>query len=237
MLEFINNPWTIGIVGSVISGIIVYIVTERIFKRKINKEISENIRLANAEIMYAIRPLIAANVTPDQDTVTSLFNATARKHDVSIGSIANWIDVLDQLTKEVLENSFLTPTNKMLYCKALEAMKPVIEVNAVAASTNDIEAQRIKERKFTAASTSALATAVLGASVAAFGSLIVTNKTSKKIDSITFEFLSSRNLIILIIPLTALCLVAFVAAYEYAKKRHRLKRYDNSSGIDTDKYN
>lgn len=120
MIEnFFNNPWTVGIGGSIVSGIIVWFVTTKLLIRKVNTEYLRKIDQANNEILYSIRPSIAGKTFPSYNIVDAIRLATAKKYDIqekeviSIGKLGNI------LIKEVMDNSFLSPEQKNDLCKEL----------------------------------------------------------------------------------------------------------------------
>lgn len=123
MEQFFTNAWTIGIGGGIISGLIVFIVTSKIFSRKENKEYQQKIHLANNELLYAIRPLIVEQKLPTIEIFESILLSTSKKHSVKSTDLYNQNDIADDLTKEIMDNSFLTSENKLKYCELTEAIK------------------------------------------------------------------------------------------------------------------
>lgn len=123
MNDFLTNPWTIGIGGSIISSIIVYFFTNRIISKRENKEYKQKIHSANNELLYAIRPLIVEQKLPSFEIFNSIITATAKKYAVKSEDLYNQSDIADDLTKEIMDNSFLTSDNKLIYCELAEKMK------------------------------------------------------------------------------------------------------------------
>ncbi|MVM37254.1 hypothetical protein GO730_05765 [Spirosoma sp. HMF3257] len=123
MEQFFNNAWIIGIGGGVISGFIVFMVTSKIFSKRENKEYQQKIRLANNELLYAIRPLVVEQKLPTIDIFNSVLLSTSKKYSVNPSDLYNRSDIADDLTKEVMDNSFLTSENKLKYCELTEKIK------------------------------------------------------------------------------------------------------------------
>lgn len=113
--SFFSNNWTIGIGGGIISGIIVYIITDRIFSKRENKEYVQKLKVANNELLYNIRPLIVEENKPTIEIFNSIINATARKYAVKKEDLYSKEDIADELIKEIVGNPFLTSENKLQY--------------------------------------------------------------------------------------------------------------------------
>src|SRR5690554_6004366 len=103
METFFTNSWTIGIGGGIISGLIVFLVTSKIFSRRENKEYLQKIRIANNELLYAIRPLVVEQKLPTLDILNSILVSTAKKYNVQINDLYNKDAIADDLTKEVMD--------------------------------------------------------------------------------------------------------------------------------------
>ena len=54
IMNFLYNPWFIGIGGGIVSSLIVFFVTRAISNRKGNKEYLQRIKTANNEILYSL---------------------------------------------------------------------------------------------------------------------------------------------------------------------------------------
>ena len=117
--QFFNNPWTIGIGGSVVSGIIVWLVTTKILSRGANKEYLRKLDQANNEILYSIRPSIAGGNFPSLSIINSVISATAKKYELTEKELININDISNYLIKEIMDNSFLPPDQKTKFCEEL----------------------------------------------------------------------------------------------------------------------
>lgn len=123
MLEFFSNSWTVGIGGGIISSLIVFFMTSKIFSRRENKEYQQKVRLANNELLYAIRPLVVEKNMPTIDIINSLLRATSKKYSIQISDLYTKESIADDLTKEVMDNPFLTSESKLQYCCLTEDIK------------------------------------------------------------------------------------------------------------------
>lgn len=123
MIEFLTNSWTIGIGGGIISGLVVFLITNKIFTRKEDKEYLQKIEMANKELLYSIRPLIVGQNLPVQDLIDSIIYSTARKYGLEINDLYENEELAEDLTKEILDNPFLNSESKLKYCELTSKLK------------------------------------------------------------------------------------------------------------------
>ena len=86
-------------------------------RRKANKVRLQKISQANNEILYAIRPLVVDNKMPTPNLLRSLINSTARKNGVNPNDLYTPEIIIENLTKEILENTFLSTQVKLKLCE------------------------------------------------------------------------------------------------------------------------
>lgn len=122
MLEWINNPWVVGIGAAIPGGLVVFILTRVVFGRKDRGEYLQKLRSANREIIYALRPGISSGYVPNRQVVESLINATARKYSVDSSEIHNPAQISEELIKEILDSTFISAEAKEKYCKQLDGL-------------------------------------------------------------------------------------------------------------------
>lgn len=129
MSAWLNNPWVVGIGGGILSGIIVTLVSRTILSRRDRKEYVQKLLSANREVAYAIRPGISEALVPSAEIVRSLISATARKYGVDEKDLYPPKEIAQELTKEVMDSSFISPKVKDEYCAHLgplsEAPAPI----------------------------------------------------------------------------------------------------------------
>ena len=115
-INFISNAWTIGIGGGIVSGFIVFWVTNFFFTKREKKEYLQRVKTANNEILDAIRPLIVSQKIPVQAIIESLILSTSRKYMVNTTNLYTTQRLVEDLIKEVLDNAFLDADRKLEYC-------------------------------------------------------------------------------------------------------------------------
>ncbi len=139
MKDFFTNPW----VSSIISGILVWIITTAFTKRKESKEYRQKIHSANNEILYAIRPLIVEELLPSLEMFNAIRVATAKKYIINSSDLYDISDVADELTKETMDNSFLSPERKISYSKLIMRLYEFAENHIIVSNeqTSNTDAQ------------------------------------------------------------------------------------------------
>ncbi|MBR9907524.1 MAG: hypothetical protein GYB30_05655 [Gammaproteobacteria bacterium] len=114
-----SNPWIVGIVGGVLSGLIVTAITRYLFNKKDNREYMQKVAAVNREIIYAVRPGISEGHIPDNDVLTALANSTSRKYKVRREDVYHTKHIAEELIKEIMDSSFISSETKKSYCDTL----------------------------------------------------------------------------------------------------------------------
>ena len=122
MFEWLSNPWGIGIGGGILSGLVVTVVSRRVFSRGDRGEYIQKLQSANREIIYALRPGISEGHGPDRRVVESLINATARKYAVDKSDLHDATQIGEELAKEIMDSSFISAKTKREYCNQLDSL-------------------------------------------------------------------------------------------------------------------
>lgn len=139
MNELLNNGWVVGIVGGVLSGLIVTWLTRTLFSKKDQKELAINIASANREILYAIRPEISEKNLPSVEVIEAIKNATARKYKIEPERLYGVTQIVEELIKEIMDSSFISSSSKKEYCEALKSLIPRISTSS--------EQKQVKDRE------------------------------------------------------------------------------------------
>ena len=122
-MEWLSNPWAIGVGGGVFSGLLVMLVVRRLFSAREQREYYLNVAAANNEILYAIRPAITEKNIPSNAMLDALFFATARKYGVDSLDLLPKPGLANELMKEIIDDSFLSSPQKVEFCELLAGMK------------------------------------------------------------------------------------------------------------------
>lgn len=114
--EFFFNTWTITILTGVVSSVLAHLVISIYTKRKANRVRMQKISTANNEILYVIRPLVVDNRMPNLNLLRSLIKSTARKYGLTPNDLYTPEIIIEDLTKEIMENMFLPTQEKLKLC-------------------------------------------------------------------------------------------------------------------------
>ncbi|WP_166258701.1 hypothetical protein [Marinobacter salicampi] len=118
-MEFLDNPWFVGIGGGILSGLVVALVTRFLFSKRDNREYQQKVAAANREVVYALRPGISEGETPSKAVLSSLMNATARKHRINKEDAFSAKEIAEELIKDIMDSNFISAETKKLYCENL----------------------------------------------------------------------------------------------------------------------
>ncbi|WP_339618177.1 hypothetical protein [uncultured Gilvimarinus sp.] len=116
-MDILNNAWVVGIGGGLLSGLLVTLITRYIFSKKDDKEYVQKLATVNKEVVYALRPGISEGHIPDEEVLSSLINATARKYKVARDDVFRPKQIAEELIKEILDSSFISSETKKTIVK------------------------------------------------------------------------------------------------------------------------
>lgn len=117
MGDVLNNPWVVGIVGGIISGFAVFLTSNVIISRRERRELRQQIRLANSEIIHSTRSLIVDKVLPEAGWLDPVLNSTAKKYGVNKEDLYDLRCLSDDIISEIMGNPFLSSKQKVEYCE------------------------------------------------------------------------------------------------------------------------
>ena len=108
MLSFLRNQWVVGIGGGIVSGIIVYFITNWLYKRKDNSKYLEQIENANLDIIRTLKPYVAEKGLPSKEVIDAIIVSTARKHKVKSEELYSIRIICEELIREIIENAYVS---------------------------------------------------------------------------------------------------------------------------------
>lgn len=117
--NILNNAWFVGIV----TGVFVYFITNIFTKIKSNKEYINNVNQVSKEMLALLQEFIVEKNMPDNNVLLSYYKATCFKYKVKIRDADTINDILNILTKEILDSKFISSIDKISYCKKIEDAK------------------------------------------------------------------------------------------------------------------
>ena len=207
-----NNPWIVGIGVSVISGIIVWLVTTKVLTRRVNKEYLRKIDQANSEILYALRPSIAAGNFPSLEIISSIISATVKKYELLEKEVVGTHEISDLLIKEIMDNPFLPPDQKEKFCgELLNFKKPKSKPKETNKQSSPAYG-KLRENFYIS-----ILTITMGVFTALASFSISLPTISNKFDSTLIS--------LLLLPLSAILVTLFAYVYiKYSKQRRVINK-------------
>lgn len=122
--EFIKNilfnTWTLSIFTGIISSVIAHLCISLYSRKKANKVLQQKVASANNEILYALRPLVVDKEKPKLGLIRTLTKSIARKYAITVEDLYSPEIIVEELTKEILENMFLSTKEKLSLCGNLD---------------------------------------------------------------------------------------------------------------------
>lgn len=237
MLAFLQNPWVVGIGGGIISGIIVFFITNWIYRRKDNSKYIEQINSANTDIIRALKPYVAERGLPEKEVIDAIVVSTARKYKVKSDELYSVRIICEELIREVVENIYVSSEKKYEYTKQLsEYLRAIDETEHRSYLVTDIEkemrnlnaVQELDYRRFMATSLSAL----LAIFVALFTMLLsVASLEETNIAASKFEVA-----IVLVVAVMTLASIGYYCILRYFKRKKRKRKSDSASSYEDRDY-
>lgn len=224
--EWINNAWFVGIVGGILSGLIVAYISRLLFSRKDSREYLQKVSSVNREIIYSLRPGISEGNIPNKDIIEALIMATCRKYGVNQEDVLNTTGIAEELIKEVMDSSFIASATKIDYCQKLMTLKesqPITVVETESKVTT-VDSGEIRKKLLTQSSMIlgvivALMTASLTVITTVFEKFPTNNDTPDR----TFQ----TPVLVLIVALTSLFLTFLIFPFLKTIRNTIDERFDN----------
>ncbi|MCU4310557.1 hypothetical protein KTG68_00420 [Acinetobacter variabilis] len=141
MWEFLNNSWVVGVVGGLISGLLVWLITTKLFKSKQTREYTHKVITVNGELIYSLRSGISQRKLPSLDVLDALKNATARKYSVDVRDIYTNKELAEELIKEIMDSSFIPVESKDNF---FELLNPLLN-EMLPQQQEEVEKKNIKK--------------------------------------------------------------------------------------------
>jgi hypothetical protein len=226
-VDIFNNSWVVGIGGGILSGFIVTLITRYLFSKKDNKEYAQQVATVNREVVYALRPGISEGYIPDNEVLSSLINATARRYKVERGDVYQAKQIAEELIKEIMDSSFISSETKKNYCETLAHLVAAEKVGELSAT---LDAERVSIESEYRRKQTAIMSSVLGIT-AAMGTMIVALTTVLDKPSASSPF---KELIGITLPtVTILASVMVATAAMMVSVKLKKAREERSSDKET----
>jgi hypothetical protein len=235
LFSFIQNEWTIGIIGGVVSGIIVYWLTGYFVGKKENKVYRKNVDSANLEVLGILRPLIADNSSLSPKTLSSMISAVSRKWDIKVNEMLKLDQYGEELIREVMASNFISSDTKNQYTVSIEKV-------FFSKSNSDHENVEIANKSISKLFATGPIATVMG-TITALMSLIMTITIADNLDTARdgieislkdLDKLSTIMILPILISVFSLLSVLALAEFKRLKRTHYIEKSDTSTLEDND---
>ena len=191
-MNFLYNPWFIGIGGGIVSSLIVFFVTRAISNRKGNKEYLQRIKTANNEILYSVRPLVIDKRIPTSEIISAIRSSVSRRYGVRIEDLITDQSLYNDLVSEIMTNAFLSSEQKNEFCDLLKPTKAnnpgVVEY---------IEKFSIQEKNYAVSRYVSMLLAIIS-----FAMVLVATWFSTRVDTRTFNKVEDNVILVALSTIT-----------------------------------
>ncbi len=127
--SFLENPWTSGIGGGLISGFIVFYVTRWFLQRKDKSGYRTSVNSANKQVINLLKAYVVDKGLPDYQIVNSIISAAAREFSVKREEMYDVIVICEELIKEIIGNVYVSSDQKQRYLEDLRLYMEKFENN------------------------------------------------------------------------------------------------------------
>ena len=116
MKEFLSNAWVV----SIISGIIVFFLTNIIImfqnRRKHKKQIDD----ANTMVINRLRGYVVDNGLPQKEIINAVKSSTAREYNIKYDELLSIKELCEELITDIIGNIYVSNDNKVKYIDLLQ---------------------------------------------------------------------------------------------------------------------
>jgi hypothetical protein len=203
--DFFANNWVV----SIVTGLLVYAVTKFWEGFKEKKRYYNTLRTANDEVFNTIKVMIPEEKLPSSKILFSLHRATAKKYGIKQEDMDELPLIIDGLIKEILDSSFLSYQDKVIYSERLH--KTSEETKTKSEKYDEIKSELLNNKKDGLFSSISLFFAML----ATLASFIVSYFDEKDVIKLNKEMLikgfeSSATFITIVILIITLLISLYV---------------------------
>lgn len=116
MKEFFSNAWVV----SIISGIIVFILTNALIMLQNRRKHKKQIIDANLMVLNCLRGYVVDNGLPENEIIEAIKHSVMRKYHVKYENIFSTISLYEELITDIIGNIYISNENKIKYINMLQ---------------------------------------------------------------------------------------------------------------------
>lgn len=209
-----SNPWIVGIIGGIISGLFVFFVTNFLVNKVSKKEYFNQVNQANQELVSLLIVSVSEGELPSLTILQSLASSISRKYNVKQQDVNTVKDTLEDLIREIFDTNFISVENKIEVSEKLEKRvmeyernKQVNEEESTSSNVFNIGISRNLTSFFVVLTTAATMTTFITVLEGATASIVMPN-----------------NLSMLVGIGTSIGVGTYILVYFYTKRKKEMER-------------
>lgn len=146
MKEFLSNSWVV----SIISGILVFFITNSVIMLQNRRKHKKQINDANTMVLNRLRGYVVDNGLPQNEVINAVKASTGREYNVKYNELLKTNEFCEELITDIIGNIYISNDNKVKYINNLQEylseknnFKEDIQIS------KEIESNNTKKRKKT----------------------------------------------------------------------------------------
>lgn len=128
LTELLKNTWFVGIFTGIISGILVFIITNWFTKKNGKAEYLKQVNAANIDVINSLKPYIADQGLPQQEVFQSIIMSISRQYGVDSKDMFSISIFCEELIYEIISDVYVSCDKKKEYTKDLAEYKNAISL-------------------------------------------------------------------------------------------------------------
>ncbi|HDV8364270.1 TPA: hypothetical protein RKT18_005433 [Bacillus cereus] len=176
-MDFISNPWFVGIAGGIVSGVIVFFITTAISNKISKKDYYNSVKEVNFKVSKMLIMSISEGKIPNPQVVSALLSSLAKRNNILLKDINTVEETYNDLVTELFETNFIPVEKKQTLANELIDTKESLKQTIILDENKDINED---EKYLRYRSTRFKYLYILGVTVSAYMFLILTLLDVKK---------------------------------------------------------
>lgn len=116
MKEFLSNAWVV----SIISGILVFFITNSAIMLQNRRKHKKQINDANTMVLNRLRAYVVDNGLPPKEVINAVKASTAREYNIKYDELLNIKELCEELITDIIGNIYISNDNKVKYIEMLK---------------------------------------------------------------------------------------------------------------------
>lgn len=116
MKEFLSNAWVV----SILSGILVFFITNSAIMLQNGRKHKKQINNANAMVLNRLRSYVVDNGLPPKEIINAIKASTAREFNIKYDELLNIKELCEELITDIIGNIYISNDNKVKYIEMLK---------------------------------------------------------------------------------------------------------------------